>query len=160
DNTMYLNVGPAFFSTMQNPILLGREIDEHDQAKSPGVVVVNELFAKANFGNENPLGHHLTFGCRGSARDLEIIGVSKNAHYGDLKNDSPSVIYVPYNQSPVPPSEMTYVVRTAGDPMAIAKTIRDIVHQADPRVPVTSVRTQAAALNQVMGQEMMFAKLC
>src|SRR5262249_27233507 len=42
DNTMYLNVGPAFFSTMQNPILLGREIDEHDQAKSPGVVVVNE----------------------------------------------------------------------------------------------------------------------
>jgi predicted permease len=160
ENTKYLNVGPAFFSTMQNPILLGREIDEHDQARSPGVVVVNEVFANGNFGSENPLGHHLTFGCESSARDFEIIGVSKNAHYGELKSDIPSVIYIPYNQSPVPPFEMTYAVRTAGNPMAIAKTIRDIVHQADPRVPVTSMRTQTTALDQVMGQEIMFARLC
>jgi macrolide transport system ATP-binding/permease protein len=145
---------------MQNPIILGREIDEHDQAKSPAVVVVNEVFAKANFGNENPLGHRLTFGCPGSARDFEIIGVAKNAHYGDLKNEIPPVIYIPYNQSPVPPVEMTYAVRTAGDPLAIAKTIRDIVHQADSRVPATFIRSQTAALDQVMGQEIMFAELC
>jgi predicted permease len=160
DNTRYLNVGPAFFSTMQNPILLGREIEEHDQAKSPAVVVVNEVFAKANFGNDNPLGHHLTFGCPGSTRDLQIIGVAKNAHYGGLRNDIPPVIYIPYNQSPVLPVEMTYAVRTAGDPLVITNSIRDIVHQADSRVPVTSIRTQAAALDQVMGQEIMFAKLC
>ena len=160
ENTRYLNVGPAFFSTMQNPILLGREIDERDQARSPAVVVVNEVFAKANFGNGNPLGHHLTFGCPGSARDMEIIGVAKNAHYGELKNDIPPVIYIPYSQSPVPPLEMTYAVRTAGDPVALATTIREIVHQADSRVPVTSIRTQTAALDQVMGQEIMFAKLC
>jgi ABC-type antimicrobial peptide transport system permease subunit len=55
---------------------------------------------------------------------------------------------------------MTYAVRTAGDPMAIAKTVRDIVHQADPRIPVTAMRTQTTALDQVMGQEIMFARLC
>jgi ABC-type antimicrobial peptide transport system permease subunit len=124
------------------------------------VVVVNEIFARANFGNENPLGHHLTFGCAGSGRDFEIIGVAKNAHYGGLRNDIPPVIYIPYNQSPVPPVEMTYAVRTAGDSLAIANSIRDIVHHADSRVPVTSIRTQAAALDQVMSQEIMFAKLC
>jgi predicted permease len=145
---------------MQNPILLGREIDEHDQPQSPAVVVVNEIFARANFGNESPLGHRLTFGCAGAARDFEIVGVTGNAHYGRLKKDIPPVIYVPYNRSPVPPFEMTYALRTVGNPLAIAKTIRDIVHQADPRIPVTSIRTQAAALDQAMGQEIMFARLC
>jgi predicted permease len=160
DRTYYLNVGPAFFSTMQNPILLGREIDEHDQPKSPAVVVVNEEFVKAYFDQQNPLGHHLTFGCTDSARDLEIIGVTKNAHYGDLKADVPPVIYVPYNQSPVPTFEMTYALRTAGDPLAMAKVVRDIVHQAEPRVPVTDVTTQTAAIDHAMGQEIMFAELC
>ncbi|HKF58842.1 MAG TPA: ABC transporter permease, partial [Blastocatellia bacterium] len=60
--TRYLNVGPAFFTTMQNSILLGREINEHDQPTSPAVVVINEVFAKKNFGSANPLGRHVTFG--------------------------------------------------------------------------------------------------
>jgi ABC-type antimicrobial peptide transport system permease subunit len=55
---------------------------------------------------------------------------------------------------------MTYVLRTTGDPLAYVKTVRDIVHQADARVPVTDARTQAAAIDQSMGQEIMFAKLC
>src|SRR5262249_52750154 len=48
--TNVLTVGPAFFSTMQIPILLGREIGARDQPGSPAAVVVNELFAKAAFG--------------------------------------------------------------------------------------------------------------
>ncbi len=161
ERTRFLNVGPGFFSTMQIPILLGREINEHDQPGSPAVVVVNELFAKVNFGNENPLGYRLTFGGGGLAsREMEIIGVTAMAHYGDLKNDVPPVVYIPYNQSPFAPREMTYALRTAGDPLAVVKTIRDIVHQADARIPVINIRSQVAAIDQGMGQEIMFAKLC
>lgn len=160
NRTYYLNVGPAFFSTMQNPILLGREIDERDQLNSPAVVVVNEEFVKDYFDGLNPLGHHLTFGCMDKARDLEIVGVAKNAHYGDLRAEIPPVIYVPYKQSPVPTFEMTYALRTAGDPLAMARMVRDIVHQADPRVPVTDVTTQTAAIDRTMGEEAMFAELC
>jgi predicted permease len=160
ERARFLNVGPGFFSTMQMPVLMGREIDEHDQAGSPAVVVVNQVFSQAYFGHESPLGHHLTFGCDSAARDMEIVGLTKNAHYGSLKKDIPPVIYVPYNQSPVRYDAMTYAVRTAGDPLAYAKTIRDIVHQADARVPVTDMRTQAAAIDQKMIQETMFAKLC
>lgn len=158
--TRYLNVGPAFFTTMQNPILLGREVNEYDQPASPGVVVINEVYAKNNFGSENPLGRHLTFGCMESARDLEIIGVAKNARYGDLKADFPPVIYIPYKQSPVPTFEMTYALRTRVDPLALITSVRDIVHQAEPRVPVTDVRTQAGALDAAIAPEVMFAQLC
>ena len=161
ERTRYINVGPEFLSTMQVPILLGREIDEHDRSNSSPVVMVNERFAQINFGNENPLGHRVIVGDDSfGRRDLEIIGVTGNAHYGHLKDDVPPVVYVPYNQSPDPASAMTYVLRTTGDPLAYVKTIRNIVRQADARVPVTDVRTQAAAIDQVMGQEIMFAKLC
>jgi macrolide transport system ATP-binding/permease protein len=49
-------VGPAFFTTMQIPILAGRDIEERDRPGSPAIAVINEAFAKANFGNRNPLG--------------------------------------------------------------------------------------------------------
>jgi ABC-type antimicrobial peptide transport system permease subunit len=56
--------------------------------------------------------------------------------------------------------EMTYAVRTSGDPLAYANTIREIVHQADARVPVANLITQAAQIDQAIHQEIAFAKLC
>jgi ABC-type antimicrobial peptide transport system permease subunit len=55
---------------------------------------------------------------------------------------------------------MTYALRTAGDPLQYVKTVREIVHQADSRVPLTNVKTQAAEIDRTMNQEIVFAKLC
>src|SRR5205807_2194157 len=49
-----LTVGPAFFATMQIPILVGRDFEERDRPGSPTVAVINQVFAKANFGDRNP----------------------------------------------------------------------------------------------------------
>ena len=57
--TRFLTVGPAFFTTMQIPILAGRDFDERDRRGSQAVAVVNEVFAQATFGDRNPLGQHL-----------------------------------------------------------------------------------------------------
>ena len=57
-----LGTGPGFFSTMEIPILRGREIEERDRPDSPPVAVVSEIFAKAYFGDENPLGRQITLG--------------------------------------------------------------------------------------------------
>jgi macrolide transport system ATP-binding/permease protein len=155
-----LHTGPAFFTTMQIPMLLGREIEERDRAASPGVAVVNELFAKTYFGDQNPVGRQIAVG-RDDPRKMEIIGVSANAHYGRLRAQTPPVVYIPYNQGTSPPLvQMTYALRTTGDPLQYVKTVRDIVHQADPRIPLTSVKTQVAEIDQTMNQEMVFAQLC
>jgi predicted permease len=157
----FLAVGPAFFSTMQIPMLLGREIGERDQPGSLAVAVINDRFAKTNFGGDNPVGHHLTFGGgRIAARDMEIVGVSKDSRYGDLREKVPPVVYIAYKQGAWPVKGMTYALRTAGDPLVYVNTIREIVHQADARVPVASVRTQAAQIDQTINQEITFAKLC
>ena len=159
--TRYLTVGPAFFTTMQIPILAGREIEERDHAGSPAVAVINEVFAKVNFGDENTLGRHLVLGDgTPHARDLQIVGVSKNTRYGGLKRDIPPVVYIPYDQGFPLPREMVFALRTAGDPLVYVNTVREIVHQADARVPVTSVKTQKAEIDETINQEIVFAELC
>jgi predicted permease len=145
---------------MQIPMLLGREIDERDRPGSAGVVVVNERFAKLHFGNGNPLGRHITRGGP-HPREMEIVGVASNAHYGRLKDDTQPLAYLPYNQEDSPRAQaMVYAMRTAGDPLAYVNTVREIVQQADSRIPVMNLMTQAAEIDHAMNQEIIFARLC
>lgn len=157
---LVLPVGPSFFTTMQIPMLLGREIEERDQPGAPVVAVVNELFAKAAFGNDNPLGKHISLFGR-PPRDLEIVGVSKTARYAELKSDNQPVVYIAYNQGAFGSvSQMTFALRTTGNPLNYVNAVREIVHQADARVPVSDVKTQAAQVDQAINQEIIFARLC
>jgi macrolide transport system ATP-binding/permease protein len=156
-----LNVGPAFFTTMQIPILLGHEIDERDAAKGAGVAVVNEIFAKRYFGAENPLGRHFALGGGTNKLDLEIVGVCKTARLVSLKGDIMPTVYVPYNQNPRQSlGEMFYELRASGDPLGLAATVRQIVREADARIPISNLVTQERVIEQTIGQERTFATLC
>jgi macrolide transport system ATP-binding/permease protein len=159
-STHLLYVGPDFFSTLQIPMLLGREIGERDQAGSPEVAVVSEQFAKKNFGDANPVGGRLMMGSN-DPRYMEIVGVAKEARYGGLKGQVPPVVYIPFNQgSQKIVAQMVYELRTSGDPLAYVNTVREIVHRADARVPVTNVTSQTAQIDRTISQEITFAKLC
>ena len=150
-------VGPHYFSTMQIPILAGREIDEHDQAGFAPVVVISKRLGRKCFGNESPLGRRITFA--DDNRDLQIVGVSGDVRYGDLKEDgSPMAVFVAARQ--FHPDQVTFALRTAGDPLGYVRTVYEIVRQADPRIPLTNVLTQAAEIDRAISQEITFARLC
>ena len=92
---------------------------------------------------------------------LQIVGVAANVRYGGLKGDIPPVVYVPYTEVPSSQlQQMTYAMRTQNDPLRYAPTVRQIVHHADSRVPVTNLKTQAADIDQTINQEIVFARLC
>ena len=155
-----LGTGPEFFTTMEVPLLYGRGIDERDGPEGPFVAVVSELFAKKYFGDENPLGHRLDLRAR-APRQFEIVGVARTARYGGLKGEVPPVMYIPYAQVPFPALErMTYTLRTDGDPLRYAESVRDVVRHADARLPVANIKTLAADIDQTINQEIVFARLC
>ena len=151
-----LVVGPRFLTTMQIPILTGREIDDRDQPGSTPVAVISERLARTYFGNDNPLGRRITL--VDEMRDLEIVGVSANLRYGGLKEESPMTVLIAVSQ--FSPDGMTYALHTAGDPLRHVKSVHEIVRQADSRIPVTNVVTQAAEIDRTISHEAMFAKLC
>jgi predicted permease len=151
-----LTAGPRFLTTMQIPILAGREIDDRDQPGSTPVAVISERLARTYFGNENPVGRRITF--VDENRALEIVGVSANLRYGGLKEESPMTVFIAASQTS--PEGVTYALRTAGDPRSYVKSVQEIVWEADSRIPVTNVITQAAEIDRTISQEVTFAKLC
>src|SRR5436305_10941160 len=153
-----LAAGPRFLTTMQIPILAGREIDDRDQPGSTPVAVISERLARTYFGNENPVGRRITV--PDEKRDLEIAGVSGNVRYGGLKNEEESAMTVFVAASQFSPDRMTYALRTAGDPLRYVQSVHEIVRETDSRIPVTNVVTQAAEIDRTISRELTFAKLC
>jgi predicted permease len=164
-STRILFAGPRFFTTMEIPIVRGRDLTEGDRQGTQPVAVVSDLFAKTNFGDADPVGGHIEVGgglkVDGVPLVLEIVGVAAAARYGGLKREIPPVVYVPFAQVPAPQLRgMTYALRTDGNPLGHAGAVRQIVRETDGRVPVTNLKTQAADIDQTINQEIVFARLC
>src|SRR5437879_11506146 len=58
------------------------------------------------------------------------------------------------------PDRMAYAVRAAGDPLKFVQSVREVVREADARIPVTNAVTQAAGIDRTISRELTFAKLC
>ena len=158
--TRLLAIGPTFLSTMQVPILAGREITERDGPASSAVAVINEQFAKVTFADRNPLGQRLILAKRNDPkRDMEIVGVAKDANYGGVKQQIPPVVYIPYDQGYPEPNEMVYALRTSGDPLTYVNAAREIIRRADARAPISDIKTQVAEINETISQEITLARL-
>jgi predicted permease len=160
--THVLGVAQGFFSTMRIPLLAGREFDETDRRGGPPVAIVNEAWAKVNLGGRNPVGQSvISFGLHAKPQQLEIVGLARNARYDDLTGDFPAIVYMPLEQNPgLPVDEITFFLRTAGNPSGYAGAVREIVHQADARIPVAALSTQTAQIEREMAPETLFAHLC
>jgi macrolide transport system ATP-binding/permease protein len=163
--THILGVSPGFFSTMRIPLLAGREFNERDRTGTPPVAIVNEAWAKVNIDGANPVGQlAIDFGLRvnrGEPSQVKIVGLSKNTRYDDLMGQFPAIVYFPVEQNAgLPMDEMTFFLRTAGDPLGYAGAVRETVRQADSRIPVAGLNTQSAQIENEMVVERLFARLC
>ncbi len=162
DSTRILAAGPGFFQTMRIPLVAGREFDERDQRGAAPVAIVNEAWVKVNLDGRNPVGEHVvSYGFDDKPVAMEIVGLVKNARYDDLTGKFPAVVYLPVEQNSGDcVSEMTFFLRTTGDPLKLASAVREIAHGADARIPVTALQTQAAQIEGEMTPQILFARLC
>jgi len=161
-NTSYALVGSTFFETMEIPIVAGRALDKRDVEGAPIAAVVNQIFAEKYFPGQNPVGRHFGLGGKTNAADLEIVGMARTARYSSLKREIPPVTYIAWIQAPKSRRlrEMIFELRAAGDPLALANTVRRIVHEVGPKVPVADMTTQSRRIDQTISQERTFAQLC
>ena len=159
--TAIMSVDPGFLPTMQIPIVLGRGLEQRDLF-SPRVAVVSQAFVKKFFPNQSPVGRNFAFSSDyGAGGAIEIVGVARAALYNSIKEtETPPLVYVPYTQSLERLSRVCYELRAPGDPQSLVASVRKIVQDASPNVPVTEVKTQAAQIDQTIGQERTFAQLC
>jgi len=155
-----LRVGDRFLTTMGIPIVAGRDLDKRDVDGALRVGVVNERFARDYLGKENPVGRFFYFADTDIPRAqdrVEIVGICKDAKYDRLRDEVPPTVYISYLQHNEWDHGMTFEVRTAMPPMAIARVVQRVVASVDRNVPVAEMRTQEEQIRDTLGTERMFA---
>jgi predicted permease len=152
------HVRENFFATMEIPLLLGRSFTPQDDERAPKVVVVNQNFARLISSGKNSIGTRFGFNAD-KPTEIEIVGVVRDAKYGNLRDESPPTVYVPWLQELSRVGGVTFEVRTASDPVAFAPAIRQAVREVDPNLPVVGVRTQVEQANESLRIERLFARL-
>jgi len=160
-----LQVGGGFQSTMQIAIVRGRGLtDADDTVGAVPVVVVSEAFATAAFRGAEALGRQVRFlGDSEKIRPLafQIVGVVRDVAVADLRPEHRRMVYLPFGYNAWGRiRNVVYEVRTAGDPMAYANTLRGIVHDANPRMPVERLRTQHGLIDRTISRQILLARLC
>lgn len=157
NRTWRLAVDEAFFETFRIPLLRGRPFPPTIAPDGPGIAIVNESLARQLFGSTDVVGRRFVGGLRPGAKPMEIVGVAADAHYTSLRADRPPTAYFPYQQAAA--GRMTFAVRTAGDPLAMAASVRQALRAVDPMLPQFDLRTQADQVRRSMAQERLFASL-
>jgi predicted permease len=167
-------VGPRFFETMKMPILAGRDFgpqDERPVATStppvdagpqslasalPQSVVINQAMARYFFGKENPVGKR--FSLKGNGQPYEIIGVTQDAKYVNLREQPPRTFYPYYFQLP-DRGNMTLQFRTSNGTADYGTTIRQLVRELNPQTQVVGLQMMSDVVNESLVQERFLAQL-
>lgn len=138
-------VTPEYFETLRIPILRGRGFSTGDTPSSPGVVVVNEAFAKKYWPDQDPIGRR--FRTRGvDGPDFEVVGLSANYRVNTV--GEPATPYIHFAATQRPSNGYEVLARTRGDAGLLLAAIRKELLSMEPNlvfVQNQTMQTQVGA---------------
>ena len=150
-------IGQDFFDAMGLQLIGGRGFGSQDTEKSQKVAIVSETMARRFFPKGSPLGRHFGIDRPESANQIEIVGVVKDARYGQLTEEFRPMAYYPHSQSPQP--LRNFVVRFSGPTESIAQQLRQTIKQVNPNLPVDEVVGLSDYIDRSLVQQKLIAKL-
>ena len=126
----YNVVGPGYFSTMQIPVISGREFSDRDGPGAPLVCLINQTMAKRFWPGENPIGHRLN----SWDRWWTIAGVVKDVKYHSMNEQREAFLYFPFLQDTG--TDANILVRTMGNPDTLLGAARGQAHVLEPQATI------------------------
>jgi predicted permease len=162
DRTVYFNaVSPGYFATLGVRLLAGRDFDKSDTLPvgkiGPRCAIVNEAFVKRYLAGRDPLGVLIA---RGGGSDIKpnstIVGVVADMSYRGLR-DHPEQVFFPLFEHD--DTGATFYIKVRGAPEQAIPSIRRLVQQDDPRLPILWFRTLDDQVNRSLATERMLAAL-
>jgi putative ABC transport system permease protein len=145
----YEAVTPGYFRTLGVRVLEGREFSDSDRSGGAPVVIVNDELARQIWPGESALGKQLKLGARESQTPWRtIVGVVASSGRSSPGTARPSLAYVPLWQEAR--GSLTLLIRTPGDPMALANGVRAAVAALDPDQPLENLTSLEAWLGRLL----------
>ncbi len=149
---------PGYFAAMRIGVVRGRALADADDERAPGVVVINETFARKFFTGEDPIGRRIRPGNRQSTAPwLTVVGIVPDVRSDGLDREPPAQLYRALFQAST--LQFALVVRGGGDPATLGRAITREAQALDPDLPVFGVRALADLVDQSIGQRRLAMQL-
>ena len=129
-------ISPRYFEVMGIPLVAGRTFTDADAPPAPAVAVINEYLARQLFPGRDPIGQPL-----GRAPSPLVVGVVKDAAQLSYEQPAKGELYLPYRHLIFGVFLSSVVVRTSGDPAALASTLQREIWAVAPAQPIVKVET-------------------
>lgn len=152
-------ITPTYLPIFAGKLKAGRNFTAADMApKAPKVAIISEDLARQLDPNTFPIGRKIRHGDDPSpkAESMEIIGVAPAFAFNSMK-ERPHLLWLPFETQK---EEATVVLRTKANPSALLPSIREIMRQLDPNLPLADPFTMEELVARNLKRERMFATLC
>jgi putative ABC transport system permease protein len=157
-NAVWRFIGWDYFRTMGIALRAGRDFTAQDHLESTPVAIVNEAFARREFGEPSAAIGRQVVSVRGAGKDtVEIVGVIGDVRFVSLDKPATAEMYRPLAQTFMFP--MAFVVRTNGDPAQLATAVRQAVFAVDPTIPVADLQPLTSLIASTLGRPRLLAML-
>ena len=143
-------ISEGFFAAMGIALRSGRVIDRDDDRGDPLVTVINERLAREYFPGQDPVGRSLMLPWANPALELHVVGVTADVSELGAAADAPPTFYLP--AAIVSPNTMSMLVRTSGEPLALASAVRRVLQDIDPDIPMSQVTSMSARLSGALAE--------
>jgi putative ABC transport system permease protein len=136
----FRTVSLSYFSTLQIPLLAGRAFNQADWNLTN--ILINETMARRYWPGGDALGKRIDF-CSLDKKScwLTIVGIVGNVHQFGLEGEPTYDVYFAGGWTPY------LIIRTVSDPAGVAAAVTDVIHKADPTLPVTHVMSMDTLLS-------------
>ena len=163
ENIQYRAVLGDYFASLRIPVIEGRVLNDHDQTNTPYVVVINEALARRDWPGQNPIGKTVLLAPPESLippnllppgyhpQKFTVVGVVADVHYGSMDQPAVPMVYGSILQHDA--YLFAFItVRSDGDPTLLVPSIRDVLKQIDPNIPMAQIRTMEEIVSSSVAQ--------
>ena len=147
-------VTDGYMASIGERLVRGRDITQSDTVESPLVGLVNEEMARRYWNGRDPIGRRFKIGRAPERPWITVVGITADVRHNSLTAPVKEKFYVPHTQwhrsvgNPI--RGMSLVVRAAGDPLALARPVREEIRALDASLAVADVRTMSDVVGAVL----------
>ncbi len=144
-------VSPGYLEAMRIPLKRGRTITADDARGRPGIVLINEAFAKQDWPGGDALGARIQLGGPG-APWRTVVGIVGDVRHVSLDERQAPQVYLPEAQWLGADGAMVLTARTRGEPAGMAAAVREAIRSVDRELPILHLATMEAVVANTADQ--------
>jgi predicted permease len=161
-NVEWAYVSSGYFSTLNIPLLAGRELTDQDRSGTQKVALVNESFARHFFSiPQNAIGQYFGAGAGSVPVDTQIVGVVRDAKHTTVRGGIHRTVFTPFSQDQqhLQGQQQTIYVRTWQTPESAQSSIHRAMQTLDSNLVLNNFRTMEEQIDKDLNGERVMAFL-